>query len=73
VKRWEVISDTDLEAFIVERKNDGAFSCTCPRPKPCKHILFIKGSEPIDIAKTRSTKPKTVFLLQTRRQIRLRD
>lgn len=86
VARWEVESHSSERKYIVSMKNDGTWACDCPfwkfhkAPKPiCKHIEGVQREEPRATAEKVAevhkvaTKPQTVsvFVLQTRRAIRL--
>jgi SWIM zinc finger len=54
VQQWEVTSTTDTSKdYIVSKRKDGAYSCSCPHwkfhkaPKPvCKHIAALLGNVP---------------------------
>ena len=59
VKQWMVGSHTDPDKeYKVSQTEDGNWKCGCPRwifgkpRKDCKHILGLKGEEPVDQVRT---------------------
>lgn len=59
INRWEVVSETTGEKYIVGQKLDGSWGCSCKRwifsktPKPaCKHIIKVQMVEQPDTSYT---------------------
>lgn len=47
VEKWQIISQSSGNLYIVSRDEHGQFGCSCPhwkfRRQQCKHIQKIKG------------------------------